>query len=104
MCMNNSYLFYIKSIIFEVCRSVHILNYKIISKCHNSEVGHMGVDKTILRIHNWNEVKNLTEPWKHMRRNVKNFIHECEFCQKMAVLKPLIHTHPFTVASLDVFL
>jgi len=56
--------------------------YKIISKCHNSEVGHMGVDKTILRLHNWNEVKNLTEPWKHMRRNVKHFIHECEFVRK----------------------
>ena len=37
-----------------------------------------------------------------MRRDVKSFIKECDCCQKMAVLKPQIHTHPFTVASLDV--
>ena len=38
--------------------------YKIISKCHNKNVGHWGVDKTLSKIHKSNEFKNLTEPWK----------------------------------------
>jgi hypothetical protein len=76
--------------------------YKIIAKCHNSMVGHMGVDKTLLRLQNMAEVRTLTEPWLNMRKDVRYFIKMCACCQKMAVLKPLIHTHPFTVASLEV--
>ena len=57
--------------------------YKLISKCHNSIIGHMGVEKTINKLHQLEEVKTLTEPWLYMRRDVRYFIKMCPCCQKI---------------------
>ena len=69
----------------------------IIQKCHNPLVGHMGVERTILRLH------KLGHAWDYMREHVKKFIRECPYCQKMSYQKTAIHTHPFTTAAYGPF-
>ena len=51
--------------------------YLRISKAHNSEVGHFGVDKTLALL----VASKAT--WRNMRRHVRQFIHLCPTCQKL---------------------
>ena len=67
-------------------------------KCfHSAAVGHHGVEKTIAKL------KDADVTWKGMRDDVRTFIRRCSCCQKMSVLKPLIQTQPFTLASYSPF-
>jgi hypothetical protein len=52
--------------------------YKLISSCHNSEVGHMGFDITFER------VTTLSDD-VHLRAYVKKFISECPICQSYPI-------------------
>jgi hypothetical protein len=47
---------------------------KLIVTCHNSTVGHNGVDRTIERL-----IK-AGHKWPGMRQNVKDFVKECACC------------------------
>jgi transposase InsO family protein len=67
--------------------------YKIIAKVHNSHVGHHGVERTLKLL------RSQGHSWLYMRAHVSLFIKRCPCCQKMSVLKPPIHMHPFTAAS-----
>lgn len=68
-------------------------SYKKISDHHNSEVGHFGQEKTLRLL-----VKaGLT--WNRMRRDIRQFIAQCPFCQKIRDTHLAIKARPFTTAS-----
>jgi transposase InsO family protein len=67
--------------------------YKTIGKVHNSVVGHFGLERTLKRL------KDLKQVWKFQRNHVRFFIDNCPCCQKMSVIKPSIHAHPFTTST-----
>jgi hypothetical protein len=69
--------------------------FQKISKVHNSQAGHHGVDLTLLKLEKDNQ------NWPHMREHIKKFIKQCPCCQKMSVLKVPIHTHPYTTAAYE---
>lgn len=69
------------------------MEYKLISKVHNSTVGHHGVERTLQKL-----VQQRQE-WPHMREHVRKFIRECPCCQLMNQIRIPIRTHPFTTAS-----
>ena len=83
--------------------------YKIISACHNTAIGHFGVQETInkvrKRLDNLTNSKIQNKDWSttELRRDVTAFIHRCPCCQKMAILKRGIHTHGYTTATWGIF-
>jgi len=74
--------------------------YKLISKVHNTAVGHHGVDRTINKLQA--NYPNETKDWQCLRENVKNFIRQCPCCQKMSQLKIPIHAAHFTTATYSI--
>lgn len=50
--------------------------YHAITKCHNVEVGHHGVERTVEML------RTLGFDWKYMRNHVKKYLRECDTCQK----------------------
>ena len=70
-----------------------IEKFTIIAKVHNSTIGHHGVERTLAKL------QNARNTWKGQRRDIRKFILQCPFCQKMNQMKTAIHTHPFTTAS-----
>jgi hypothetical protein len=73
-----------------------ILNYgafNILTKVHNSYIGHLGVERTLKRL----KRENIT--WEGMRLDIMSFIKACPCCQKMSRIKVPILTSPFTTAS-----
>ena len=79
----------------EEARSLSTEVYKLMSKVHNSIVGHLGVERTIKKL------IRLDHKWPTMRADVIKFIKECPCCQKMSYLKVPILTSPYTTASLE---
>ena len=73
--------------------SVSRTQYRILSKVHNSQVGHHGVERTL------DKLKQAEHGWPYMRNHVAEFVRECPCCQKMSYLKTPIHTHGFTTAA-----
>ena len=70
--------------------------YQIISRYHNSHIGHHGVDRTLEKL------KQDNQSWEHMRSHVRVFIKKyCPCCLKMSYLKPPIEAIPYTLASFD---
>lgn len=67
--------------------------YKSISQFHNSNVGHMGVEKTITRL------ENHGIDWPSRYRDVQIFVRRCPCCQLMRQIKVPITTNPYTVAT-----
>lgn len=91
-------------LVFEPSDREHLLNltqdsiiphhiYKAIGKCHNSVVGHHGVQRTL------GKLSNMRFKTKYLHEYVKLFIRRCPACQKMSQIKPVIETIPFTTAS-----
>ena len=71
--------------------------HEIIGKCHNSSVGHFGVDLTIKKIHQ--NFKGEGGRWRLQREHVKAFIKKCPCCQKMSQLRTPILTQRFTTST-----
>ena len=67
--------------------------YQKIQTAHGGIHGHGGVQRTL------EILKKTGHSWKHMRKDVDQFIKYCPCCQKMSPLKPVIHTKPFTLAA-----
>ena len=67
--------------------------YKAIGKCHNSMVGHHGVQRTL------DKLSSMRFRTKYLQEYVKLFVRRCPACQKMSQIKPIIETIPFTTAS-----
>ena len=68
--------------------------YKLISKYHNSFIGHGGVDRTLQKL------SHDGHTWDKMRAHVSMFIRKlCPCCEKMSYLKTPICAIPYTLAS-----
>jgi len=96
LCVNVCLIVEINSIL-----CVHFLSsdhHRLISKVHNGNAGHSGVERTFLKLVSYlNEHK--IDHWDTMRADIRLFIRQCPCCQKMSVLKVPIRAHPFTVSS-----
>ena len=68
-------------------------SYAKLSRFHNSEVGHFGQEKTLRLLVS----AGLT--WNRMRRDIRQFIAQCPFCQKVRDTHLAIKTRPYTTAS-----
>ena len=59
--------------------------YHAIGRCHNSMVGHHGVERTVTKM------RKAGFTWPYIREHVRNFIRGCPCCQKMSYLRvPII--------------
>ncbi len=67
--------------------------YRAIGKCHNSTVGHHGVQRTLAKL------KAMNYNIKYLPEFVRLFVQRCPACQKMSQIKPVIETIPFTTAA-----
>ena len=54
--------------------------YNLIAACHNTIVGHGGVQRTLRNVKKTNNI------WLGMRDTVKTFIKNCPCCQKMSAM------------------
>ena len=68
---------------------------ELIVTCHNSTVGHNGVERTIERL------LRAGHKWPCMRQNVKDFIKECACCQKTSAIRVAINTQPYTTSAYE---
>jgi hypothetical protein len=66
--------------------------YKIISKVHNSVVGHLGYKPIMRKLH------LAKQKWPKMGDHVRIFLKTCSVCQKMSQIKSVIYATPFTNA------
>jgi hypothetical protein len=71
--------------------------YKAISKVHNSQIGHHGVEKTIRKL------LRTKESFSNMRTYVTAFIKQCPCCQKLSHIKVHIQTTPFYTSTYTPF-
>ena len=62
-------------------------------RCHNSTVGHHGVERTVKKM------KAAGYVWPHLREHVRNFIRNCPCCQKMSYLRVPIVARRFTTTA-----
>lgn len=68
-------------------------HYDLIAFCHNTIVGHGGVERTLRKL------KQLKHNWEYMRTDVKEFIRKCPCCQKMSQIKPAIRALHYTTST-----
>ena len=52
-----------------------------IGMMHNSKVGHFGLERTLKRLKDQNDI------WHFQRQHIRHFIDECACCQKTSLLK-----------------
>ena len=69
------------------------LKYSKIGKLHNSTVGHFGVERTLKR---FIDKENI---WKFQKQQIKYFSENCPCCQKINIVKIPIHAHGFTTST-----
>ena len=67
----------------------------IITTCHNSQVGHGGLERTLNKLH------EAQHNWDGMRRQTRQFIKQCPVCQNLNPIKISIKCHPFTTAAYE---
>jgi hypothetical protein len=80
--------------------------YNIISACHNSEVGHWGIEETITKVKEYLERhkdKSKDLVWTTLRKDVDNFIKRCPCCQLNRDLKFQINTKQYTTSKYGLF-
>jgi hypothetical protein len=89
--------------------------YKIISACHNTNVGHFGSDLTETRVKNYLDnpprerdqqaYQDLKLNWSasQIRSDVRTFIKQCPCCNKMHKIKLGIVTRNYTVTRYGLF-
>ena len=69
------------------------VQYELISKCHNTIVGHGGVQRTIRNL------KKISQVWPGMRAAVKLFIRNCPCCQKMSEKSFAVNSYRYTTSN-----
>jgi hypothetical protein len=67
--------------------------YDAIRKCHNSIVGHGGVERTVKKIH------ASRQGWLYLTQDVKKFISNCACCQKMSQINIPIHAVKYIAST-----
>ena len=80
---------------------------QLITLCHNADVGHGGVDRTLellsqLRLKD-PRIADLRIPWTTRRADVKRFIKQCPICQKVRQHQLLKYTPHFAVSTYGIF-
>ena len=83
---------YVLAAIYEN-RTISPEHYKYISACHNSMVGHGGLERTMRKL------KQLKLHWEAMRADVREFIRKCPCCQKMSQIKPPVVSLKYTTST-----
>ena len=80
----------------------HIKN--IIEKCHNHQVGHWGVNRTLELVEKTieNDPKYNNLKWNGKRRDVQSFINSCDCCIKMNERKMSSHIQKYTTSEYGV--
>ena len=68
-------------------------HYKAISSCHNTMIGHGGLERTMRKL------KTLKLNWEAMRADVREFIRKCPCCQKMSQVKPPVNAIKYTTST-----
>ena len=79
---------------------------KLVSKAHNSFVGHHGVERTVakvLSVLQFEKNKKLAEQidLPQLTSYIKQFISLCPVCQKLSTLKVPIQAHAFTTSTYE---
>ena len=69
------------------------LHIESLSQCHNSIIGHGGVDRTLANL------KQLGQDWPTIKDDVKQYIKTCPVCQKLHASKSTAQAYPFTTSS-----
>ena len=80
--------------------------HKIISKCHNSQVGHFGVETTLTMIVDYltqNPEVSRDLHWETKRQDIKTFIKKCPCCQKMNQKKLESYTNKYSTSTFGIF-
>jgi hypothetical protein len=79
--------------------------WKLLQKCHNADVGHWGVNRTLELLQETLERDPtlLSQPWPAMRRDVETYIHKCDSCIKTSEQKVKQMTRKFVTSSYGVF-
>ena len=85
----------------------HIPEYahKIISRCHNSKVGHFGLNTTLQMVEEFlkSNPKQGELEWSTKRGDIATFIKKCPCCQKMRQMKLNVHTDKYTTSTFGIF-
>jgi hypothetical protein len=81
--------------------------YELISRCHNVNVGHGGVDRTIQLLQQLRRkdstVRHLFSPWSTLRSDVRRFVRTCPICQKVKQHQMLKFTPHFKSSTYGIF-
>ena len=80
------------SALYEI-QPVTELQLEALEMCHNSMVGHGGLDRTIEKL------KSIDAVWDDMISHTRDFIRKCACCQKMSVVKIPVHIHRYTTST-----
>jgi hypothetical protein len=67
--------------------------FRLIEQCHNTFNGHGRVKRTIHKLH------LLKLKWPNMRLDVKTFIRECPYCQKMSQIQVPIQAYKYVTST-----
>jgi hypothetical protein len=88
-------------------KAIHIPKHlwEIIQRCHNANIGHWGVNRTIELIKELleKEPELLKEPWLTMRRDVTTYIQRCDTCIKISERKLCHMTRKYVTSTCGVF-
>ena len=80
--------------------------HRIISQCHNSNVGHFGVNTTLSMVEkylNENSDKMKELEWLTKREDISTYIKKCPCCQKMRQARLEVHTDKYTTSKYGIF-
>ena len=82
-------------------RYIQPKRYELLNDCHNTDVGHWGVQRTMEKVRTKQQmdpkckIKLHQYSEKDLRLDTVQFIRDCPCCQKMTQLKPYIHTYKY---------
>jgi cleavage and polyadenylation specificity factor subunit 1 len=88
-------------------KATHVPKHQwdLIAKCHNAEIGHWGVNRTLELLHEMMEQDpSITvAQWPAMRRDVDTYIKKCDLCQKTSEQKLRQYTRKYATSTYGVF-
>jgi len=74
---------------------------EIIRSCHNHDIGHWGVEKTIELCQQImdKDPKQKGKRWPQMRADINNYVRNCDTCNKMTEKKLTSHVNKYITAD-----
>jgi hypothetical protein len=79
----------------------------LIERCHNTKVGHGGVDRTLYLLNQLKVKDKSTKPlfdqWTCQRADVRRFVKTCPICQKVKQHQLLKYTPHFSTSTYGIF-